>query len=155
MIVTQESLLVGWREWATLPKLNVPLIKVKIDTGAKTSALHAYDLEIVENNGKKYAHFFIHPLQKNDVISRKAVAEIIDDRVVKSSNGQLEKRPVIKSLIEIGEYSWEIEITLTKRDIMHHRMLLGREAMNHMLIDPSKSYCLGRVSLKNAKLKYS
>jgi len=155
MIVTQESLLVGWREWATLPKLNAPLIKVKIDTGAKTSALHAYDLDIVKKNGKKYAHFFIHPLQKNDVISRKAVAEIIDDRVVKSSNGQLEKRPVIKSLIEIGEYSWEIEITLTKRDIMHHRMLLGREAMNHMLIDPSKSYCLGRVSLKNAKLKYS
>jgi ribosomal protein S6--L-glutamate ligase len=150
-----EQLLLGWKEWASLPELNIPIIKVKIDTGAKTSALHAYDLEIIEKNGKKYAHFFIHPLQKNDVISRKAITEIIDTRVVISSNGQKEERPLIKTLIKIGDHSWYIEITLTKRDIMHHRMLLGREAMNLMLIDPGRTYCQGKVSLKKARLAYS
>lgn len=152
--MTTAPLLLGWREWASLPTLNIPLIKVKIDTGAKTSALHAYDLEIIENDGKKYAHFVIHPLQKNDIICRKVVAEVIDMRIVRSSSGHKEERPVISSTIKVGNYAWDIEITLTKRDIMHHRMLLGREAMSLMLIDPSKSYCQGRVSLKNAKLEY-
>ncbi len=151
----QISLLVGWREWAALPMLDIPLIKIKIDTGAKTSALHAYDLEIVETNDKKVAHFFIHPIQKNDLISVKAIADIIDMRVVKSSNGHTEQRPVIKSNIKIGNYVWDIEITLTQRDIMLHRMILGREAMKSVLIDPKKSYCQGRVSLKNAKLRYT
>jgi ribosomal protein S6--L-glutamate ligase len=153
-MTTLAPLLLGWKEWASLPSLNIPLIKVKIDTGAKTSALHAYDLKIIQNDGKKYAHFVIHPLQKNTIISRKAIAEVIDIRVIRSSNGQKEERPVINSTIRIGDYAWEIEITLTKRDIMHHRMLLGREAMSVMLIDPAKTYCQGRTSLKNARLKY-
>src|SRR4051812_30128931 len=106
--MTIESLLIGWREWASLPMLGVPLIKVKIDTGAKTSALHAYNLEIIEAGGKKYAHFVIHPLQKNDKISRKAVAEVIDYRIIRSSNGHKEERPVIRSPIKIGNYSWDI-----------------------------------------------
>lgn len=153
-MTTLEPLLLGWKEWASLPDLNIPLIKVKIDTGAKTSALHAYDLKIIEKNGKKYAHFVIHPLQKNTIISRKAIAEIIDIRIIRSSNGHREERPVINSVIKIGEHSWNIEITLTKRDIMHHRMLLGREAMNAVLINPQKRYCQGKVGVKSAKLQY-
>lgn len=154
-MLVKESLLVGWREWASLPMLNTPLIKVKIDTGAKTSALHAYDLEIVEKDNKKYAKFVIHPLQKNDDISRYAVAQIIDTRIIRSSNGHKEERLVIRSPIKIGSHYWDIDITLTKRDIMHHRMLLGREAMNSILVDPNKSYCQGRVSPRKAKLEYA
>ena len=153
-MINKESILVGWREWASLPMLNTPLIKVKIDTGAKTSALHAYELETVETDGKKYAKFIIHPLQNNDTISRYALAEIIDIRVIRSSNGHTEERLVIRSPIKIGVYYWDIDITLTKRDIMRHRMLLGREAMNSIMVDPSKSYCQGKVSYKKARLEY-
>ena len=154
-MLNKKLLIVGWREWASLPMLNTPLIKVKIDTGAKTSALHAYDLEVIEINDKKYAKFVIHPLQKNDNISRHALSEIIDTRIIRSSNGHKEERMVIRSPITIGNHHWDIEITLTKRDIMHHRMLLGREAMNLILVDPSKSYCQGKVSCKKAKLQYA
>ncbi len=154
-MLTKESLLVGWREWASLPMLNTPLIKVKIDTGAKTSALHAYDLEILEINNKKYAKFVIHPLQKNDSITRCAIAEIIDSRVVRSSNGHKEERVVIRSPIKIGHHYWDIDITLTKRDIMRYRMLLGREAMKSLLVNPGKSYCQGKVSSKKARLEYT
>ena len=153
-MLTKESLLVGWREWASLPMLNTPLIKVKIDTGAKTSALHAYDLEILETNNKKYAKFVIHPLQKNDNITRYALAEIIDSRVIRSSNGHKEERVVIRSPIKIGHYYWDIDITLTKRDIMRYRMLLGREAMKSLLVNPGKSYCQGKISSKKARVEY-
>jgi len=153
-MLTKESLLVGWREWASLPMLNTPLIKVKIDTGAKTSALHAYDLEILETNNKKYAKFVIHPLQKNDNITRYALAEIIDSRVIRSSNGHKEERVVIRSPIKIGHYYWDIDITLTKRDIMRYRMLLGREAMKSLLVNPAKSYCQGKISSKKARVEY-
>lgn len=153
-MLAKESLLVGWREWASLPMLNTPLIKVKIDTGAKTSALHAYDLEILEMSSKKYAKFVIHPLQKNESITRCAIAEVIDSRVVRSSNGHKEERVVIRSPIKIGNHYWDIDITLTKRDIMRYRMLLGREAMKSLLVNPGKSYCQGKVSSKKARLEY-
>lgn len=94
-------------------------------------------------------------MQRNDNISRHALAEIIDTRVIRSSNGHKEERLVIRSPIRIGANYWDIDITLTKRDIMHHRMLLGREAMNSILVDPSKSYCQGKVSSKKAKLEYA
>ncbi len=153
-MLTKESLLVGWREWASLPMLNTPLIKVKIDTGAKTSALHAYDLEILEMSNKKYAKFVIHPLQKNESITRCAIAEVIDSRVVRSSNGHKEERVVIRSPIKISNHYWDIDITLTKRDIMRYRMLLGREAMKSLLVNPGRSYCQGKVSSKKARLEY-
>ena len=153
-MLTKESLLVGWREWASLPMLNTPLIKVKIDTGAKTSALHAYDLEILEMSNKKYAKFVIHPLQKNESITRCAIAEVIDSRVVRSSNGHKEERVVIRSPIKIGNHYWDIDITLTKRDIMRYRMLLGREAMKSLLVNPGRSYCQGKVSSKKARFEY-
>ncbi len=153
--MSKQPLIFGWREWASLPYFDIPLIKVKIDTGAKTSALHIYDLKISESNGKKWAHFFIHPLQKNDIISREVTTEIIDIRSVTSSNGYKEERPVIKSKILIGKYCKEIEITLTNRDILQYRMLLGREGMDSILVDPTSSYHQGEISKKNVKLKYN
>lgn len=153
-MINKESFLVGWREWASLPMLNTPLIKVKIDTGAKTSALHVYDLEIINIDNKKYAKFVIHPLQKNDVIVCQALAEVIDTRIIRSSSGHAQERFVIRSPIKIGHHYWDIDITLTKRDIMNHRMLLGREAMNSILVDPSKSYYQGKISPKKVQLEY-
>jgi len=152
--MTQPPMLVGWREWAKLPGLEIPLIKVKIDTGAKTSAMHAYDIKILHSQGRDYAEFIIHPLQKNDAICRKTRAEIVGMRIIKSSNGHKEERVVIRSPIQIGEHSWEIDITLTNRDIMHHRMLLGRTAMDGILVDPTKSYCQGVVPEKQALIAY-
>lgn len=150
----ESSLMIGWREWASLPELNVPLIKVKIDTGAKTSALHAYDINVVKIKGKDFAEFIIHPIQNNDKICRKAIAEIVGVRTIKSSNGQKESRLVIRSPIKIGKHVWDIDITLTNRDIMRHRMLLGRAAMGKLLVDPIKSYRQGFISRKKALVIY-
>ncbi|RTK92993.1 MAG: ATP-dependent zinc protease [Rickettsiales bacterium] len=151
----KEPLLIGWREWAGLPDLKVPLIKVKIDTGARTSALHAYNIEIIEIEDKKFAKFIIHPIQDNDQISVQTMAEIVDMRVIKSSNGHKQMRVVVNSAIQIGDYKANINITLTNRDIMNHRMLLGRSAMKNILINPSKSYYLGRVSKEQALDTYN
>jgi hypothetical protein len=140
-----SSLLIGWREWASLPELNIPFIKLKVDTGAFTSALHAYDIKILDEGDQKFAEFFIHPIQKNDEISIKVRALVVDIRNVKSSNGQMQQRVVIRSRIKIGNYESEIDITLTNRDIMKYRMLLGRRAMKNMLINPGQSYCCGKV----------
>lgn len=146
--------LVGWREWAKLPELGIPIIKVKIDTGARTSALHAFDVEHVKISGKDYVNFTIHPLQRNDRIVRSCCAEIIDFRNIKSSNGHTEERFVIRTTIAISEKQWQINITLTNRDIMKHRMLLGREAMRDIIVDPTHAYHQGSVSAKEAKLYY-
>jgi hypothetical protein len=141
-----SSLLVGWREWASLPDLNIPFIKIKIDTGAFTSALHAYDIDIIEENGQKFAEFFIHPLQKDNIVAVKAKALVVDLRNVKSSNGQKQLRVVIRSKIKIGNYESEIDITLTNRDIMKYRMLFGRKAMKNIIVSPGQSYCCGKIS---------
>jgi len=150
----QPPRLIGWREWAKLPELNIPLIKVKIDTGAKTSAMHAYDIKIVRSDGKDFAEFIIHPLQKNDKICRKTRAQIVGLRIIKSSNGHKEERLVIRSPIQIGDCIWDIDITLTNRDIMHHRMLLGRMAMDGFLVNPTKSYCQGQIEEEQALITY-
>jgi ribosomal protein S6--L-glutamate ligase len=148
------KLLLGWREWISLPALDIPFIKVKIDTGAKTSALHVYDLEIINIAGKEYAEFIICPIQRNNDIKRKCRAEIIDNRNIKSSNGHKERRYVIRSQIKIADKIWDIDITLTNRDIMHHRMLLGREAMGFMLVDPSQEFCHARPKKSEVLLSY-
>ncbi len=141
-----KPLLIGWREWAQLPELNIPLIKVKVDTGAKTSALHAYDIKIIKSDQKEFVEFVIHPIQTNDKICVPCLAEIIGMKTIKSSNGHKQIRPVIRTPIKIGNHSWDIEVTLTNRDIMHHRMLLGRTAMLNLLLNPSKSYYQGFIS---------
>lgn len=135
--------LIGWREWVSLPTLGIERIKAKIDTGAKTSALHAFKVEIYEENGLQKVCFSIHPRQRS---TRRVVvchADLYDIRKITDSGGHQEERCVILSDIILGDKQFPIEITLTSRDDMRFRMLLGRSALkNNLLVDPSLSYLL-------------
>lgn len=146
---------VGWREWANLPELCIPAIKVKIDTGAKTSALHAFDVKVFHRLGKRYVCFNVHPLQNNNSISRHCTAEVAGERMIMSSNGQKESRFVIRSIIQIGSLHQDIYITLTNRDLMSYRMLLGRSAMRFLIVDPAMSFCQGKLTRKDSFAVYN
>ena len=142
---------VGWREWAMLPALNIPAIKVKIDTGARTSALHAFTVEEFSENSITKVRFGMHPIRHHPDIERTCVAEVIDQRVISDSGGHKEMRYVIQTPIRIGEQEWNIELTLTNRESMNFRMLLGRTAMtNRLLVDPTSSYLMGTYSIEDA-----
>ena len=131
---------VGWREWVSLPGLGVPAIKAKIDTGAKTSAIHAWKVHHYRNEGIEHLSFFLHPLQDDDH-EIACVARLLDMREVTSSNGMRQKRFVIETDLEMGEQRYPIELTLTNRDEMGFRMLIGRQALRkRWLVDPAKSF---------------
>ena len=135
---------IGWREWMSMPDLGIPAVKAKIDTGARTSALHAFFLEPFEENGKKKVRFQIHPLQKRTDIELTCVADVVDQRMVSDSGGHSEMRYVIKTRIVIGSSEIDAEITLTDRDTMQFRMLLGRTALaDNFLVAPSRSFLAG------------
>lgn len=137
--------IVGWREWVALPALGAFEIKAKLDTGARTSALHAFDMIPLEINGRDWLQFAVHPLQRDDVHSTLCLARLVDQRWVTNSGGQREHRYVIETLLRIGQREWPIELTLTNRDQMGFRLLVGRTAMHHRLIvDPSRSYCVSK-----------
>jgi len=136
---------VGWREWLSLPDLGIHAIKAKIDTGARTSALHAFYLEPYRRTGVLRLRFGIHPLQRRKDIEVYCDAEVVDHRTVSDSGGHREQRYVIRTPVRVGENSWEIELTLTNRDSMLFRMLLGRSAMRgKILVNPQTSYRMGR-----------
>lgn len=138
--------MIGWREWVALPQLGIERIKAKIDTGARTSALHAWNIEPFERDGAPWVRFKLHPLQRNNrhVISCEAL--IIDRRAVKNTGGKAEMRYVIETGVTLGNVSWPIEVTLTNRDKMGFRLLLGRTAVKkRFLIDAGRSY-LGALS---------
>lgn len=137
--------IIGWKEWFSLDSIGLPAIKGKIDTGAKTSSLHAFNIENFYIEDVEYVKFDIHPLQKNKQLFRSCIARVIDQRMVSDSSGKKEKRFVIKSDIRIGGVKFRIELTLTNRDTMAFRMLLGREAIKQakMLVDISKSFLQG------------
>lgn len=139
--------IIGWKEWFNLDCLGLPAIKGKIDTGAKTSSLHAFNIENFFIEDVEYVKFDIHPLQKNKHLVRSCVARVIDQRMVSDSSGKKEKRFVIKSDLCIGETKIRIELTLANRDSMTFRMLLGRDAVKQakMLVDSSKSFIQGKV----------
>jgi len=134
----------GWREWVTLPELNLKHIKAKIDTGARSSALHAFALDPYRKGGQRWVMFAIHPEQKHTDTIIECHAPIKDRRFVSDSGGHKQRRYVIESQLMIGQSLISAEITLTNRDNMQFRMLLGRTAMNgHFIIDPSASYLQG------------
>ncbi len=139
----KEKLVVGWREWAHLPDLDVERIKVKIDTGAKTSAIHAFDIKPFTYMGNPWVQFEVHPLQDNDMLSNTCTCPIIDHRWITSSTGHRQKRFIIRTRLVIGEFSSDIDISLANRDEMGFRFLLGRNAMKgHLLVDPTHSFLL-------------
>ncbi|MCE0504215.1 MULTISPECIES: 30S ribosomal protein S6--L-glutamate ligase [unclassified Roseivivax] len=119
----------GWEEWVALPDLGLPALKAKVDTGARTSALHASEIETFGPASKPKVRFMVHPVPERADLSIPCSAEILDRRVVTSSNGEGESRYVIGSRLSVGEESWPIELTLTNRGGMASRMLLGREAL--------------------------
>jgi hypothetical protein len=144
-------LAIGWREWLALPELGITQIKAKVDTGARTSALHAFHIEYFEEGGGAMVRFQVHPLQRNTTLTISATAPILDKRQVRNSGGQVQDRPVISTLVAIGEHQWPIELTLTNRDVMGFRMLLGREAVRRrFLVDPAGSYLLSRPAGESA-----
>jgi hypothetical protein len=146
---TNPLIQVGWREWLSLPELGVEYIKVKVDTGARTSALHAFAIKPFKKDDKHWLRFDLHPLQSRSDIVVECEAEIKDIRWVTDSGGHRERRFVIITPMTIGGQSWPIEITLTNRDSMRFRMLLGRTAIhNRLLVNPASSYLAGKYKRK-------
>jgi len=132
--------ILGWEEWVALPDLGLPAIKAKVDTGARTSALHAFFVEPVAGRRPR-VRFGVHPIPRRADIEIVCVAPVVDRREVTSSNGDREKRYVITTPIRIGEREWDIEVTLTNRESMSYRMLLGRQAIGMgILVDPATSF---------------
>lgn len=142
-----NKIVVGSEEWCGLPHLNIPAIKVRVDSGAKTSALHAVNITPFKKEGQPWVSFEVHPLQNNGKTTIHCECPVVDKRKVKNTSGASETRYVIKSMLSIAETTWEIELTLTNRDSMGYRMLLGRQAMSgRMLVDPEASFQLGEMS---------
>jgi hypothetical protein len=138
----------GWREWAALPALGIERIKCKIDTGARTSALHAFFTETYMENGRQRVYFGLHPDQRSTTRAIECTADVADERTISDSGGHREKRIVIVTPLVIGRIERSIEITLTSRDSMRFRMLLGRTAMHGIFtVDPATSFLAGHPHL--------
>ena len=151
----QQLPIIGWREQVALPDLGIPEIKAKIDTGARSSALHAVDVQTFERDGKLMVRFKIHPYQRDANRTVTAEAELIDQRQVRNSGGQAQVRPLIKTTLELNGYTFPIELTLTNRDVMGFRMLLGRQAVRRrFLVDAGRSFLhrsTGSRYMKNSR----
>lgn len=138
-----KKLLVGWRETLSLPELGIARINAKIDTGARTSCLHAFRVEPYQQNNETWVRFWLHPKQHDFQEEIECNAKVIDERIVRDSGGHEEKRYVIETQLQIGRDGWSIEITLTNRENMAFRMLLGRTAMHHrIIVDPVQSFLI-------------
>lgn len=140
--------IIGWREWVALPALGCEAIKAKVDTGARSSSLHAFDLELyVAEDGGQRVRFEIHPLQRSRRSAIEVDAPVAETRVVRNpgGGGREELRPVIVTPVRLRGEAWPIELTLTRRDAMGFRMLLGRQAIRgRFLVDPGRSFTAGR-----------
>ncbi|BAU65370.1 hypothetical protein STA3757_27550 [Stanieria sp. NIES-3757] len=133
--------IIGWRETIALPQLGISRIKAKIDTGARSSALHTFHVEEFRRDGKQMLRFQVHPYQRNSRQTVTTEAELLEYRQIRNSGGHAQVRPVVLTTVELGGQQWQIELTLTNRDVMGFRMLLGRQAIrHHFLVDPGKSF---------------
>ena len=142
--VSQRPIL-GWREWVSLPCLGIASIKAKLDTGAKTSALHAWDLSLRLVDGQQWIRFRVPSTQRDKVTSVVCEAPVSDRRWVMNSSGTRERRYIITTNLQIGSGSWPIELSLANRDAMGFPMIIGREAMrDRLIVDPHASYRAGR-----------
>ncbi len=136
---------IGWREWAELPALSDRRILAKMDTGAKTSAIHAYRIREVMRDGRLHAEFHIHPVQKKKRPEIFCSAPIHDRRLIRSSNGAIQERIVIVAVLRLGSREWPIDLSLANRDDMGFRLLIGRDALRkNVIIHPARSFLLGR-----------
>jgi len=150
-----SKIIIGSEEWCAFPEIAIPAIKARIDSGAKTSSIHAFNIQPFRREGIAWVSFEVHPLQNNRKTVIRCERPVIDKRVVKSSSGAAETRYVVSSLLQLGEMNWNIELTLANRDSMGYRMLLGREAMHgKLMVDPSESHLMGEVSAEDLKTYY-
>jgi ribosomal protein S6--L-glutamate ligase len=154
--MSEDKKTIGNQEWCAFPDLGISAIKARVDSGAKTSSIHAFNIDSFIKDGSDWISFEVHPLQRNDEILIRCECPVIDQRNVKSSSGTSETRYVINTPISLGANVWSIEVTLTDRDAMGYRMLLGREAMNdRLIIDPSMKCVLGKISTSKAERYYT
>jgi ribosomal protein S6--L-glutamate ligase len=153
--MSENKVILGSEEWCTFPDLGIPTIKARVDSGAKTSALHAVNIAPFIKDDTNWVKFDINPIQNNNKTVIHCEAPLVDKRIVKSSSGFREQRYVIQTMLEIGDSKWPIEMTLTNRDSMGFRMLLGREAMSgRVLVDPEKKYLIGEPNPETLKDLY-
>ena len=143
-----DPITVGWREWIAFPEIGLPAVRAKVDTGAKTTALHAHDVTVETRGGEPWAQFTVHPFFRHERLTVACEAPVVDDREVTSSSGHTETRIVVGVVLRLGVRSdapeWPIEVTLTDRRGMRFPMLLGREAMaGRVLVDSGASFLLG------------
>lgn len=139
----------GWREWVSLPELNIAAIKAKVDTGARSSALHAFTIDPYRKGGQRWVMFSIHPRQRSSELSIECHAPIKDRRLVSDSGGHKQRRYVIETQIVLGQSVITAEMTLTNRDSMMFRMLIGRTTIkNFFIVDPASSYLQGKPEIR-------
>ncbi len=142
----------GWREWVALSDLGIRSIKAKVDTGARSSSLHAFESTLFKQDGIDWVRFAVHPMQRDDQRVIWCEAPVLDRRQVRSSNGDVSVRLVIRAELRMLDQSWPIELTLANRDAMGFRMLIGREAVRgRFLVDSGKSFYGGRPKRKERR----
>jgi hypothetical protein len=142
----------GWREWVGLPGIGVPWVKAKLDTGARTSAIHAFDLEELEKDGERWVRYSVHPWQRSDAGAVEAEHRVLDVRTVRSSSGSVDERYVVMMDISLVGRTITAEVTLSRRDEMGFRMLVGRQALRQgFVVDPGRSYLGGRPPLSTRR----
>ncbi|MBS0241887.1 MAG: ATP-dependent zinc protease [Proteobacteria bacterium] len=146
----QEPIVMGWEEWLALPELGLPAIKAKIDTGARTSALAAFNIEEIGGRGTRRVRFDVRPIPGRDDVVVNCIADVVDCRDVTSSSGESEKRYIIRTTARVGTHEWPIEISLASRNGMTYRMLLGRQAVrDDMVVDPATSFVQPQLSYRS------